>query len=199
MKRLCAVLAILVLGAVGGVLGQAAGAEAGAAHLRTVTSDKTLYAGHEANINSIANGPTFDEKTLMTIRVTAPSAGTAAIAFDTAVFSPFDDNSGSTDTETNDMIIENCDRRATRTNIPRCHALNTFWMEQPPGANGDVTEPYSQGMLEHFAARGSRTSYITVIADNWSCGFRGHLHAQVLFTPSHPIATSSHVSITTGT
>lgn len=197
MKRICAVLAMLAVGAIGGFLGHASGAQADTAHRRTATSDKTLYATSDGSINRTDPGTDFNATTLLRIHLNVPSAGTAAVEIDTAVYSDFSADSGSSSVLASDALYERCTAVATHAGGGHCQELNDFDFIQPAGATIDSTQPYTQSMVAQFAARATRTIFINVTADNYPAGFKGHLHVQLAFTPAHPIPTSDHASVTT--
>jgi hypothetical protein len=196
MKRICAVLAILAVGVVGGFLGQAAGAQAGAAHLRTVTSDKAIYATWDGGIDRTDTGSDFWPSTLLRIHLTVPSAGTAAIEFDTGVYSNFNGGLPGAHEMVNQLELWRCTTVATHASPGRhCQSLNLFTFAEPGDFDVDSTQPYTQSMIARFSAGGSRTIFINAQAQDWMAGFTGHLHVQVQFTPAHPIATSAHASV----
>jgi hypothetical protein len=190
MKRMAAIVGIMAVGAIGGLLSQASGAQAS-----NPTSDKTLYAGSNYNFGTAdapANGPAT---TVLRIRVSAPSAGTAVVNLDSQVWAQFPGNASS-----NPLYAEATVGRCSATNTLSssvCNAVQTIYFQKAPYDNtsSNITEPYSLSALIPFSHGGTKTLSLNVQASGYASGFYGSAHTQVGFTPSHPINTSSHVSL----
>lgn len=189
MKRMAAIVGIMAVGAIGGLLSQASGAQAS-----NPTSDKTIYAGSNyafGTADATANGsPT----TVLRIQVTAPSAGTAVVNLDSQVWADFP-NAGSS-TLYAEATIGRCSATDTLSSSV-CNGLETIYFQKPAYNNtySDITEPYSLSALVPFSHGGTKTLSLNVQASGYDSGFYGSAHTQVGFTPAHPINTASHVSL----
>lgn len=199
MKRMAAIIGILAVGAIGGLIGQASGAHADTAQRRvTTTSSKTLYAQADLNYSGgVADAPaTGTPTTVLRIRVSAPSAGTAAVSFDTQYWTDFPSNPGSASPLFAFASIGRCSAVNTLS-ASVCKSVQPKYTQKAPysSSSSDVTEPYSISALIPFARSGTKTLSLTISATGYPSGFYGGAHTQVAFTPAHAIATSSHITL----
>lgn len=192
MKRMAAIVGILAVGAIGGLLGQASGAQAS-----NPTSDKTLYAGSNVTYNGgTAEAPaTNTPTTVLRIRVTAPTGGTAVVNLDTLYWTDFPNNAGSSPLYGYASIGRCSALNTLSTSV--CNGIQGVYTQKPAYNNtySDITEPYSLSALIPFAHGGTKTLSLNIQASSYPSGFYGGAHTQVAFTPSHPINTTSHVSV----
>lgn len=190
MKRMAAIVGIMAVGAIGGLLSQASGAEAS-----NPSSDKTLYAGSNYNFGTADAPANGGSTTVLRIRVTAPSAGTAAVDLDTQYWTDFPGNASS-GALYGYGTVGRCSASNTLSSSV-CNDLQTVYTQKTPYNNtaSDVTEPYSLSALIPFSHAGTKTLFLNVAASYYDSGFFGGAHTQVAFTPTHPIATSSHVHV----
>lgn len=190
MKRMAVIVGIMAVGAIGGLLGQASGAQAS-----NPTSDKTLYAGSNYSFGTADAPANGGATTVLRIRVTAPSAGTAVVNLDSQVWADFPNNPSSSPLYA-EATIGRCNAVNTLSSSV-CNAVQTIYFQKPAYNNtsSDITEPYSLSALIPFSRGGTKTLSLNVEASGYSSGFYDSAHTQVGFTPSHPIDTAKHVSV----
>ena len=192
-RKLPTLVAIIALGAIGGMIGQNLVAQAGAPTL----SDKTIYGKVNPTFSHSMDEADSTAHSLLSITIHAPSAGTASVDVNTQLWADWDANTTATQ-KSSTLTIGRCSAPNTlSTALPAgCANVSLYWFVKPGGTDSvDITEPYSINSLLTFTGAGTRTLYLNVNASGTRAGLYNNAHVQVAFTPKNPIANTSVLTV----
>jgi hypothetical protein len=198
IRKLTTVLAVIAVGAVGGMIGQSLSANAGAP--KAGLTDKVFYA--KANPSFVSSDTTTPgtAKTVLQVTVHVPSAGQLDVIINTSMWTDYPSSAAST------LFAEQTFARCSApdtlsTSAPAsCANLTTYYFQKPVNtSSSDITEPYAlQGQL-NFSGSGTRTFFLNDLSTNYTGGLYSGAHVQVAFTPKNPISNNAVVTVTATT
>lgn len=198
LRKLSTLIAVVVIGAVAGMIGQSLIANAGAPNV-TPRSDKTIYAkANPAFTENVTQTP-GTAKTLLKITVHAPAAGQVDVVVNSQLWTDFP--STTTNELENTLVVGRCSV-ANTVSTTQCANNTRYWFHKPQNQGpNDSTYPYSIQSQLNFSTGGSRTLYLNANSSQYPAGLWGQAtaHVQVAFTPKHPISTTAKVTVTAKT
>lgn len=198
LRKLPVVLAVVAVGAAGGMIGQSLSANAGAP--KVSLTDKVFYAKANPSFTQSNTTAINTPETVLAVTVHAPSAGQMDIVINTSMWTDYPASAGNTLFATQTFARCSAPDTLDTTSPGKCANITTYYFQKPVNtSSSDITEPYSLQAQLNFSASDTRTFYLNDESAGYVGGLYDNAHVQVAFTPKNPISNNAVVTVTATT